>query len=177
MIVVLDFGGQYNQLIARRIRDLGVYSELLPYNTSADKLRELAPKGIVFSGGPASVYADNAPQVDPGVYAAETYLCGEVLEEALKQVKGNIEDKNTFMKALKGVNLKESLRGPMHFDQYGNVVGNLYIRKVERRNGKLVNAVVKTYPDVSQFWTYKPEEFLKAPVYSRDFPPAKNLEP
>jgi branched-chain amino acid transport system substrate-binding protein len=115
-------------------------------------------------------------KVDPGVYAAETYLCGEVLEEALKQVKGNIEDKNNFMKALKGVNMKESLRGPMRFDEYGNVVGNLYIRKVERKDGKLVNAVVKTYPDVSQFWTYKPEEFLKQPVYSRDFPPAKNLE-
>ncbi|MFC5702469.1 glutamine-hydrolyzing GMP synthase [Cohnella faecalis] len=68
MIVVLDFGGQYNQLIARRIRDLGVYSELLPYNTSVDKLRELQPKGIVFSGGPSSVYAEDAPKVDPGVY-------------------------------------------------------------------------------------------------------------
>ena len=81
------------------------------------------------------------------------------------------------MKALKGVNLKESIRGPMHFDEWGNVVGNNYIRKVERKDGKLVNAVVKTYPDLSQFWTYKPEEFLKEPVYSRDFPPAKNLEP
>jgi GMP synthase (glutamine-hydrolysing) len=69
MIVVLDFGGQYNQLIARRIRDLGVYSELLPYNTTADKLRELAPKGIVFSGGPASVYADGAPTVDEAIYS------------------------------------------------------------------------------------------------------------
>ena len=68
LIVVLDFGGQYNQLIARRIRDLGVYSELLPYNTSADKLRELQPKGIIFSGGPASVYEENSPLVDPGVY-------------------------------------------------------------------------------------------------------------
>jgi len=68
MIVVLDFGGQYNQLIARRIRDLGVYSELLPFNTPADKIRELAPKGIVFSGGPASVYADGAPKVDPAIY-------------------------------------------------------------------------------------------------------------
>lgn len=68
IVVVLDFGGQYNQLIARRIRDLGVYSELLPYNTPAEKLRELAPKGIVFSGGPSSVYAENAPQVDRAIY-------------------------------------------------------------------------------------------------------------
>ncbi len=68
IIIVLDFGGQYNQLIARRIRDLGVYSELLPYNTSVDKLRELQPKGIVFSGGPANVFEENAPKVDPAVY-------------------------------------------------------------------------------------------------------------
>lgn len=68
MIVVLDFGGQYNQLIARRIRDLGVYSELLPYNTPVERLRAIAPKGIVFSGGPSSVYAENAPHIDPAVY-------------------------------------------------------------------------------------------------------------
>ncbi|TBL69402.1 glutamine-hydrolyzing GMP synthase [Paenibacillus thalictri] len=68
MIVVLDFGGQYNQLIARRIRDLGVYSELLPYNTPAEKIKQLNPKGIVFSGGPASVYGENSPLVDTAVY-------------------------------------------------------------------------------------------------------------
>jgi GMP synthase (glutamine-hydrolysing) len=68
IIVVLDFGGQYNQLIARRIRDLGVYSELLPYNVTAEKLAALNPKGIVFSGGPSSVYEDKAPQVDPAIY-------------------------------------------------------------------------------------------------------------
>jgi branched-chain amino acid transport system substrate-binding protein len=116
-------------------------------------------------------------KVDPGVYAAETYVCGEVLEAAVKAVNGNVEDKTNFMKALKGVNLKESIRGPMRFDEWGNVIGSNYIRKVERKDGKLVNAVVKTYPDLSQFWTYKPEEFMKEPVYSRDYPPAKNLEP
>lgn len=68
IVVVLDFGGQYNQLIARRIRDLGVYSELLPYNVSIERLKELKPKGIVFSGGPSSVYAEGAPHVDPAIY-------------------------------------------------------------------------------------------------------------
>ncbi|MEX1028416.1 MAG: glutamine-hydrolyzing GMP synthase [Paenibacillaceae bacterium] len=68
MIVVLDFGGQYNQLIARRIRDLGVYSELLPYNTTVERIQELQPKGIVFSGGPASVYGDDSPVVDMRIY-------------------------------------------------------------------------------------------------------------
>ncbi|HHY21181.1 MAG TPA: GMP synthase (glutamine-hydrolyzing), partial [Bacilli bacterium] len=59
-IVVLDFGGQYNQLIARRIRDLGVFSELHPHTITADKLKEMNPKGIILSGGPNSAYGENA---------------------------------------------------------------------------------------------------------------------
>ena len=66
--MVLDFGGQYNQLIARRIRDLGVYSELVPYHVTAEELARMKPKGIVFSGGPASVYAEDAPACDPAIY-------------------------------------------------------------------------------------------------------------
>src|SRR5712671_5147010 len=114
--------------------------------------------------------------VDPGVYAAETYLCGEVLDHAAKAVNGKVEDKDTFMKALKEAKVPDTLRGPVRFDELGNVIGNIYIRKVEKKNGKYVNAVVKTYPDVSQFWTYNKDDFLKNPVYSRDYPPAKNLE-
>ncbi|MEW9031971.1 MAG: glutamine-hydrolyzing GMP synthase [Planifilum fimeticola] len=67
-VVVLDFGGQYNQLIARRIRDLGVFSELVPYHVTAEELARMKPKGIVFSGGPASVYAEDAPACDPAIY-------------------------------------------------------------------------------------------------------------
>lgn len=68
MVVVLDFGGQYNQLIARRVRDLGVYSELMPFNTPVEKIKEMQPKGIIFSGGPASVYEEGAPKVDPAIF-------------------------------------------------------------------------------------------------------------
>ena len=78
------------------------------------------------------------------------------------------------MKTLRGETV-ETVRGPVKFDEYGNVIGNVYIRKVERKGGRLVNTVIKTYPDVSQFWTYPPAEFLKQPVYSRDYPPALNL--
>ena len=113
---------------------------------------------------------------DPGFYAAATYTEAAVLEAALNQIKGRIEDKPAFMKAVRALKNVETCRGPVSFDQYGNVVGNNYIRKVERKDGRLVNRVIKTYPNVSQFWTYKPEEFLKNPVYSRDYPPAKNLE-
>ena len=62
-IIILDFGSQYTQLIARRIRALGVYCKIFPYNTSVEILRQLNPRGLIFSGGPASVYDDGAPRL------------------------------------------------------------------------------------------------------------------
>jgi len=112
---------------------------------------------------------------DPGFYAAATYVEAAVLEATLKAIQGRVEDKEAFMKTVRGLKVNTA-RGPVSFDQYGNVVGNVYIRKVERKDARLVNTVIYTYPDVSQFWTYAPKEFLQNPVYSRDFPPAKNLE-
>ncbi len=67
-IAVIDFGSQYTQLIARRIRELNVYSEILPYTISIEKLRELEPKGIILSGGPASVFEKGAPKIEKGVF-------------------------------------------------------------------------------------------------------------
>ncbi|UUY03160.1 glutamine-hydrolyzing GMP synthase [Svornostia abyssi] len=64
-VVVLDYGGQYSQLIARRVRELGVYSELLPHHVGAEEVRRRKPKGLILSGGPASVYAPGAPALDP----------------------------------------------------------------------------------------------------------------
>jgi len=117
-------------------------------------------------------------KVDPGFYAAATYTNGAVLEAALKQIDGKIEDKNALIKALRDIKVAETCRGPVQFDKYGNVVGNIYIRKVEKKGSALVNAVIKTYPNVSQFWTYDAEEFLKKPVYNREsWPENKNLEP
>ena len=58
MIIVLDFGGQYNQLIARRVRECNVYCEVHPYNISLDKIREMHPKGIIFTGGPDVVFEE-----------------------------------------------------------------------------------------------------------------------
>ena len=67
-VLVLDFGGQYNQLIARRVRELNVYCEMHPCTMSLDKIREMAPKAIIFTGGPSSVYNDGAPHVDKGIF-------------------------------------------------------------------------------------------------------------
>jgi len=117
----------------------------------------------------------NQWKYDPGFYAAATYTEAAVLEATLNQIKGHIEDKPAFMKAVRAIKV-DTCRGPVRFDEHGNVIGNVYIRRVARKEGRLVNSVIHTYPNVSQFWTYKPEEFLKNPVYSRDFPPAKNLE-
>jgi len=65
--LILDFGGQYTQLIARRVRELGVYSEIVPFNTTVEAIRSKNPKAIILSGGPSSVYEEGAPHPDPGV--------------------------------------------------------------------------------------------------------------
>lgn len=75
-IIVLDFGSQYNQLITRRLRDFGIYSELLPHDLSMDKIKEIAPKGIIFSGGPNSVYGEGALRVDPAIYDLDIPILG-----------------------------------------------------------------------------------------------------
>ncbi len=67
-IIVLDFGSQYNQLIARRIREFGVYSELHPHTITAEEIKKMNPKGIIFSGGPNSVYGDKAFHCDPAIF-------------------------------------------------------------------------------------------------------------
>lgn len=86
---------------------------------------------------------------------------------------GDIENVDRFLTALRNVDLSDSPRGPMKFDAYGNPIMNIYVRKVEKLNGRLQNTVIHTFPNISQFWTYTPEEFLKNPVYSRDNPPCR----
>ncbi|MDN5277370.1 MAG: hypothetical protein PWR01_1335, partial [Clostridiales bacterium] len=67
VVAILDFGGQYSQLIARRVREAGVYCEILPFNVSIDRIKGLNPKGIIFTGGPASVTEPDSPFCHPGV--------------------------------------------------------------------------------------------------------------
>src|SRR5690554_2223330 len=67
-ILILDVGGQYSQLIARKVRDDRVYSRILLYDVELDKIKELKPAGIIFSGGPSSVIVDDAPQIDTEIY-------------------------------------------------------------------------------------------------------------
>ncbi|ATD55992.1 glutamine-hydrolyzing GMP synthase [Clostridium chauvoei] len=68
LVLVVDFGGQYNQLIARRVRECGVYCEIIPYTYTLEKIKEKNPKGIIFTGGPNSVYGENTPKVAEGIF-------------------------------------------------------------------------------------------------------------
>ena len=76
VVLILDFYGQYNQLIARRVRECNVYSEVIPYDTSIEKIKAKNPKGIIFTGGPASVYDPNAPKCDPEIFKLGVPILG-----------------------------------------------------------------------------------------------------
>ena len=110
----------------------------------------------------------------PGLYAAGLYINGLVAEAALKTTGGNTDDKEALIKAMRAVSLADSPRGPFHFDHFGNVIGNIYIRRLVKQDGKLAQHTIKTYQNVSQFWTFDEKWFLEQPVYSRNYPPLKS---
>lgn len=92
MIVILDFGSQYSELIARRIRETQVYSEVLSYRTTAEQIKQLNPKGIIFSGGPSSVYDDRAPECDPQIWHLGIPVLGVCygMQLMVKQLGGKV---------------------------------------------------------------------------------------
>ena len=93
IIVILDFGSQYSELIARRIRETQVYSEVLSYRTTAEQLRQINPKGIILSGGPSSVYDTGAPQCDPDIWQLGVPVLGVCygMQLMVKQLGGTVE--------------------------------------------------------------------------------------
>jgi branched-chain amino acid transport system substrate-binding protein len=94
----------------------------------------------------------------------------------MQKLDAKADDRKALAEGLHQVSLTDTPRGALKFDHFGNAVGDVFIRKCERKDGKLVNTIIKTYPQVSQFWTYEEKAFLANPVYARDYPPAKNLE-
>jgi branched-chain amino acid transport system substrate-binding protein len=113
---------------------------------------------------------------EPGGYSVTTYTAGQFIEAALRKTGGHTDDRAAVMRALRSVSLTDTPRGPMRIDHLGNPIENIYLCEVKRINGKLVNTIIKTFPNVSQFWTYDEKWFLAQPVYSRNYPPAKHLE-
>lgn len=109
----------------------------------------------------------------PSYYSENTYTAGRFIFEALQAVRGEVENTDRFLHALRKVEASDAPRGPVALDAYQNPVQNVYIRKVERKGGLLQNTVIFTYRNVSQFWKYPAEEYLKQPVYTRDYPPVR----
>ncbi|HEX8751221.1 MAG TPA: ABC transporter substrate-binding protein [Nitrospira sp.] len=109
----------------------------------------------------------------PGYYAEASYTAARWINEAAKVVGGNVDDKEKFLAALRRVEISDAPRGSIKLDAYANPIETVYVRKVERKDGELWNTVIQTFPAVSQFWKYKPEEFLKQPVYDRNYPACK----
>jgi branched-chain amino acid transport system substrate-binding protein len=114
----------------------------------------------------------------PSYYSETDYTTAQMIDDVMKQTKGAWPGGEAFIKAMLALKI-DTPRGPVSFDDMRNPVQNIYIKKVEKKKmfgydkDELWNTVIKTYPNVSQFGQYKKDEFLKQPVYSRDFPPCK----
>jgi branched-chain amino acid transport system substrate-binding protein len=113
----------------------------------------------------------------PDVIAVQGYDAMKVAFKAMKAIGGKVDDPKKFIAAIRKVTMSsdESPRGPFYFDKYGNPVQNIYIKKVVKKNGKLMNIAAKTYKDVSQFGPYAnmAEEYMAAPATTRDYPPGE----
>src|SRR5262245_9594910 len=111
----------------------------------------------------------------PSYFAETNYTSARWINEAVRALGGNVEDREKLLAALRGIEIADAPRGPVKLDSYGNPIQNVYYRRIERnKDGELQNTVFLTVPAVSQFWKYNPDEFLRQPVYSRDVPPCRH---
>ena len=113
---------------------------------------------------------------EPGYRAESGYVTAGVIAKALEATKGNPGGAQGLADALRAVKITDAPRGPIGFDQYGGVIENEYITRVDKVNGKLQDTVIQTFPNVSQFWTYDPQKYLSQPAYSRDYPGCPNCQ-
>jgi branched-chain amino acid transport system substrate-binding protein len=102
---------------------------------------------------------------NPTFYAERGYLAGMMLKKALEEIKGNVEDTDALIKALEKVEIPDAPRGPVRFDKYHMAVYNVYVTEVKKSGDNFFNEIIETYKDVSQFWKWSPEEYLKMPRY------------
>jgi len=98
------------------------------------------------------------------VYAEQGYVSAQMIARALESVKGNVENRDAFLAALRKIEINAP-RGKVKLDAYQNPIHTIYIRKVEKKGGKLQNTVIASYPNTGQFWKWSPEAFLSMPAY------------
>ncbi len=189
--IYMGFAGSNPLRFLRQFKDAGLAMPVLGNTTSTDEgiLKMMGDEAVgTYSAGWYAAALDtpdnrkfvasiNAEfQHDPGFYTAGPYTALLIIEEALKGIGGRTDDAAAFLKAMHDVRLGRGPIGPVRLDEYGTPILDIHIRRVARVNGKLANSILKTYPQVSQFWTYDPAKFVTQPVFSRDFPPSRYLE-
>lgn len=113
---------------------------------------------------------------EPNWYVDCGYTSGLFIEKAVEALKGDVSDKTKLLAALKTVELKDAPRGPVKLDSRANPIQNVYVRRVEKVNGKLQNTVIDTFENVSQFFHWTEPQYLSGRVYSASYPPCKNCQ-
>jgi len=180
----------------KQLREAGVKIPIIAGGTSYDDYNLPLDSDVVIGDVSALMYsaALQTPKSEafvkafrekysqiPGYYAEANYTTAQMVGEAIAKSGGKFPGPEAFLKNMLSLKI-DAARGPVSFDDMRNPVENVYIRKVEKTTllgdskPALWNVVIKTYPNVGQFWTYGKEKFLEQPVYSRDFPPCKYCE-
>jgi len=169
---VLGGGTSYDEFVLPSMGDESIgHVSALQYSAAID-----TPKNKEF----VRKYREKYGKV-PSYYSESNYTTAQMIHEVLKQTGGKWPGADKFVQMMSKIQL-DSVRGPVRLDEMRNPVHNIYIRKVEKKKmhgydkEELWNTVIKVYPNVGQFWKYPKGEFLKQPVYSRDFPPCKYCE-
>ena len=162
-------GTSYDEFVLPAMGDEVVgHISPLQYSAALD-----TPKNAVFVKSYRSKYGKV-----PSYYSESNYTTAQMIDEVVKKNNGKFPGAEEFIKQLSALKF-DTIRGPVAFDEMRNPVQNIYIKKVEKKKmfgydkDELWNTVIKTYANVSQFGQFKKDEFLKTPVYGRDFPPCK----
>jgi branched-chain amino acid transport system substrate-binding protein len=169
---ILGGGTSYDEFVLPFMGDEAIGDvSALHYSAALD-----TPKNIAF----VKAYRTKFGKV-PSYYSENNYTTAQWLDEALTKAGGKWPGPEELIKIMIGIKL-DSVRGPVSFDDMRNPIQNIYIKKVEKKKmfgyekEELWNTVIKTYPNVSQFWTYGKDKFLAQPVYDKSFPPCKFCE-
>jgi branched-chain amino acid transport system substrate-binding protein len=169
---ILGGGTSYDEFVLPFMGDEAIGDvSALHYSAALD-----TPKNIAF----VKAYRTKFNKV-PSYYSENNYTTAQWLDEALKKTGGKWPGPEELIKIMVGIKL-DAVRGPVSLDENRNPIQNIYIKKVEKKKmfgyekDELWNTVIKTYPNVSQFWTYGKDKFLAQPVYDKGFPPCKFCE-